>query len=614
MWNVNLSSLAAKAKEAAARLESQLDDSIGIADDSLFGNKNKSTAAASSGLEGVQENDAFADDDFFSDDNEIDTGKSESFKSETAAEQGDEQVTKLDVTAEEGVNFFDENEQNNEEEEVDFGGGGDGWDEGEDIALDDDFVDEQHVATPEMQINTFYEGADTLVDMPTEPIQATESIDLHQSSFDAADVKPAEVEESSTIVDLPPPPADVEESSTMVDMPPPPDEEATKELNEIKTAEQIEEPEPTVAEPIQEPELVAEPERTEDYLYGEHETSETVAESEPSSEPIDESAPESSVMPVDDQTELIVQSDDVYNSSMPTPVQMDESEKLQFLQTISQLEAQLLYREEQLASKSEQITSLTMQHEAEKAKLREKISETKEEAKKRILKAKERVDEMQTKLSEAVKRADSAGGSSHEQSEIIAALRAEGEQLARKQSQMEQSVRSAKTEARDLAEQLQIQTQAKETALEKIKGLEQDIKSLKDELSSARKGESQSKKLEGVLVAAKEESEKQRIANLGLEQQLSELKEENKILKKEAEEAKTGAALESERESNKLRKERDDMLGDLESKLRTSEREANVREDALRHEVSELRKRWQDAVRRAEGRIYLKECVLLLLV
>ena len=32
------------------------------------------------------------------------------------------------------------------------------------------------------------------------------------------------------------------------------------------------------------------------------------------------------------------------------------------------------------------------------------------------------------------------------------------------------------------------------------------------------------------------------------------------------------------------------MLGDLEGKLHTSDREANVREDALRHEVSELRK------------------------
>eukprot|EP01082_Thalassiosira_pseudonana_P004310 g4615.t1 g4615 contig15:1394936-1397140(-) len=316
----------------------------------------------------------------------------------------------------------------------------------------------------------------------------------------------------------------------------------------------------------------------------------------------------------DSQTETMLQHDDImtpavdYSSdSQPqtsttatSSPSIDDTEKMQFLETISQLESQLLLREQQLASKSDQITSLTMQNEEETTKLRQIITETKEEAKKRILRAKERVDEMQSKLSEAVRRADSAGGNNHEQSEIIAALRAEGDQLARKQSQMEQSVRSAKGEARDLKEQLDIQTESRVKALEKIASLEKDVKSLKDELSSARKGESQSKKLEGDLVAAKEESEKQRASNLGLEQQLKELKEENKSLRKEVDDAKQGAALESERESSKLRKERDDMLGDLESKLRTSEREANVREDALRHEVSELRKRWQDAVRRAE--------------
>lgn len=43
------------------------------------------------------------------------------------------------------------------------------------------------------------------------------------------------------------------------------------------------------------------------------------------------------------------------------------------------------------------------------------------------------------------------------------------------------------------------------------------------------------------------------------------------------------------------------MFSDLESKLQTSECEANVCKDALRHEVSALRKRWQDAVHQAEG-------------
>jgi len=279
---------------------------------------------------------------------------------------------------------------------------------------------------------------------------------------------------------------------------------------------------------------------------------------------------------------------------------MDDTEKQQFLETIASLESQLMQREEQLASKSDQITSLTLQSEAETAKLRQVIAETKDEAKKRILRAKERVEEMQNKLTDAVRRADAAGGNNQEQSDMINALRAEGEQLARKQRDMEQSVRNAKGQARDLQEKLDAEKGAKEQALTKVESLEREVKSLKDDLTSARKGESQSKKLESDLVSIKEESEKQRASNLGLEQQVKELKEENKSLKKEVEDAKSGAAMELEGESNKLRKERDEMLSDLESKLRTSEREANVREDALRHEVSELRKRWQDAVRRAE--------------
>ncbi|KAL7455627.1 hypothetical protein ACHAWC_008274, partial [Mediolabrus comicus] len=300
----------------------------------------------------------------------------------------------------------------------------------------------------------------------------------------------------------------------------------------------------------------------------------------------------------DVESEIKPQNND--NPPAAAATSMDDAEKLQYLETIASLESQLMQREEQLASKSDQITSITLQNEAETAKLRQVITETKEEAKKRILRAKERVEEMQTKLTDAVRRADAVGGSNQEQSDIINALRAEGEQLARKQRDMEQSVRNAKGEARGLQEQLDIEKSEKEVALAKVESLENEVKNLKDDLTSARKGESQSKKLESDLITMKEESEKQRASNLGLDQQVKELKEENKVLKKEVEDAKSGAAIELEGESNKLRKERDEMLSDLESKLRTSEREANVREDALRHEVSELRKRWQDAVRRAE--------------
>jgi hypothetical protein len=303
---------------------------------------------------------------------------------------------------------------------------------------------------------------------------------------------------------------------------------------------------------------------------------------------------------------------DDYNDSIPTSrpsPQIDDADVQRYLRTISDLELQLQQREEQLASKSDMIASLSEQHESELHKLREVVSETKEEAKKRIIKAKERVEEMQTKLNDATRRADAAVGSGQGQSEVINELRAEGEKLARKQGEMEQLVRKARGEARDLEERLEIEKAAHEKEVTRADNLEKEVKSLKDGLSSARKGESQSKKLEGELMTAKEETEKQRASNMVLDQQLKELKVENKSLKKDVEEARAGAALELQGESNKLRRERDDMLSDLEGKLRTSEREANVREDALRHEVSELRKRWQDAVRRAEGTSTSLPCV-----
>jgi predicted RNase H-like nuclease (RuvC/YqgF family) len=119
-------------------------------------------------------------------------------------------------------------------------------------------------------------------------------------------------------------------------------------------------------------------------------------------------------------------------------------------------------------------------------------------------------------------------------------------------------------------------------------------------LSGARKGETRAGKLDQDLAQLREETEKKANTILGLEQKVKELKAENKLLTAEVDNAKKEASLEKERESNDLKRERDDMLADLETKLRTSEREAAVREDALRHEVGELRKRWQDAVRRAD--------------
>lgn len=281
-------------------------------------------------------------------------------------------------------------------------------------------------------------------------------------------------------------------------------------------------------------------------------------------------------------------------------LQLKEEHQLAMVLLQSQMEdlqTQLRQREDQLASKAEQLATIQTLFEAEKDELHKKIADTKEEAKKRIMKAKERVEAMEKRLLDASKSKDEAGV----QDEIIAALREEGQKLAHKQSEMEKAVRSAKGETRELKGQLVAETAAKEKALEKVAALEADLKSTKEDLVAARKSESQVAKLESELSSAREECERKASANLSLEQQVKELKDERKELRAEVEQARRGAELETQLESKKLKKAHSDMLSDLEAKLQMSDREATLREDALRHEVAELRKRWQDAVRRADG-------------
>ena len=271
---------------------------------------------------------------------------------------------------------------------------------------------------------------------------------------------------------------------------------------------------------------------------------------------------------------------------------------------LQELQSLLQKREDQLLSKTEQLTTMEAMHESETAELQQRVQDTKDEAKRRILKAKERVQAMEKAAAAAAAAAAnkiSSGEDASKQAEIIAALRQEGETLARKQSEMVQAVRTAKAEARELEQDLQQERSTKENALETVARLQNELKTTREELASARRGESQADKLELELSKAREEGETKAASILTLEQNIKELWSENKELTVQLEEAQKGAAIETEREQKKLRRERNDAVSDLENKLRTSEREAAVREDALRHEVAELRKRWQDAVRRADS-------------
>lgn len=674
MWN--LSSIAQKAKEAAARLESQLDDSVGIKDESGFslggalgvakassssvsiakeggGACNGDNVSASGGVRsssvgasfavgfgggGVDDFNVEEEDDFFSEshherllaekqqqyhqqndhlnqmkfdqdeDIDFDEDKNEAMDQNNLENSGSQiltaSATKNEVgydgpgnrtddplNAEETLDAFDE----------DAGDAG-GWDEADDIPFEDD----EEIADEDMCLKETEQNDDGVIP-PSEP-----NIDINESVCQSYDQDEINVVNSEVPLDAESPEL---KASGSVDM----NEDTRLHLEKetvlvsVSPAESIEHSEqemvkvPSLTEPVDvkgfpasentfvDSAAISETENDNDFKLEERSLDHSIGDS-----PHHEKTYNTRSSNFDSPRE---EEEDNHPAALSEPIlpPMNDNERNQYLQTIDALQYELKQREEQLASKSSQITSLTLQHESESNQLRQIITETKEEAKKRILRARERVEDMQTKLTDALKRAESAGGDSREQEQIIKALREEGEGLAKKQSQMEQAVRNARGEARELKELLEMEKETKEAALKKIEGLEKEVKSFKDELSAARKGESLSKKLESELVIAKEESEKQRATNLVLEQKLKELREENKSLRKDVEDAKAGAALESERESNKLKKERDDMLSDLENKLRTSEREANAREDALRHEVTELRKRWQDAVRRAEG-------------
>jgi TATA element modulatory factor len=268
---------------------------------------------------------------------------------------------------------------------------------------------------------------------------------------------------------------------------------------------------------------------------------------------------------------------------------------------LEELQQCLKQRETQLLSKTEQLSIIEKMHETEKEELVLKVQSTKEEAKRRIQKAKERVDAVELQLKNVTASKSSNAEDAQKQAEIVAALRAEGEKLARKQADMEAAVRAAKGEARELLGKLEESEAAKDKALVKIATLEVDLKSTRDDLSSARLGESQAGKLDMDLRNVREESEKRATTILNLEQEVKELKSTQKELRNELAATRKGAAVETEQERKKLIAEHNHLVSDLEAKLRNQERDAGVREDALRQEVDELRKRWQDAVRRADS-------------
>ncbi|GKY95755.1 hypothetical protein MPSEU_000536300 [Mayamaea pseudoterrestris] len=315
-------------------------------------------------------------------------------------------------------------------------------------------------------------------------------------------------------------------------------------------------------------------------------------------------ADENSCEPITEEVEQQLQQHD---TPPPSGVAINHDnlllqEQLQQLQAkLQDSQMALQQREEQLMSKTEQLAEIESMHEKEKDDLRQKIKDTKEEAKKRIQKAKERVEATELQLQTFKAAQSNLEDDVGKQAAIIAELRAEGESLARKQADMEMAVRAAKGDAREIREALEHETASKEKALNKIELLEKDLKETKENLAAARRGESMADKFEEQLRKAKEEDERKGSLILSLEQQLKELKVEARDLMAELESSQKGAAVETQQTVKRLRKELSDAMAEMEAKLHKTEKDAQAREDALRREVDEVRKRWQDAVRRADS-------------
>mmetsp|Transcript_24419 Transcript_24419/g.37679 ORF Transcript_24419/g.37679 Transcript_24419/m.37679 type:complete len:1125 (+) Transcript_24419:75-3449(+) len=283
--------------------------------------------------------------------------------------------------------------------------------------------------------------------------------------------------------------------------------------------------------------------------------------------------------------------EDVQNS-----IEMNKRIREQSLE-IENLRKQLSVREDQLRKKSMEMANLNDHYESELDGLKSKVAETKAEAKRRILKAKERVEDMQKRLAAATATAQD----DENKDAIIEELRKEGSALAQQQSTFEQSIRLARKDVRDLSDSLEDEKE-KNGALEgKVKAITDELRETSKRLDLAKEGQKRALKLEEELDKKSEEL----VSNVSLQRSLKEkvdqLRVELAISKDETEKAKQGLISKGEQESERLKKEKDDLYKDLEAKLRMSEKEANLREDALRHEVSELRKRWQDAVRRADA-------------
>lgn len=185
--------------------------------------------------------------------------------------------------------------------------------------------------------------------------------------------------------------------------------------------------------------------------------------------------------------------------------------------------------------------------------------------------------------------------------ETADALRHEGERLAKSQSVMETAVRTAKGELRGVQEELEASQRTCEEQELKIISLEEAIQNLTNELSEATALASTAGQLQADLVQSRDESERRATTIRGLEQQLKELKFMVRDVTEQLDTTQQESATETATVQKELKLQHATAMAELQQQFETSAREAAEREDDLREQVDTLRKQWQEAVRRADA-------------
>jgi chromosome segregation ATPase len=203
-----------------------------------------------------------------------------------------------------------------------------------------------------------------------------------------------------------------------------------------------------------------------------------------------------------------------------------------------------------------------------------------------------------------------------EKDEVSRAIEQEGQVLAKKQSEMEKSVRKSKAEVKEketeilkLKESKEQLTKALEEMQEALRKHEGDVRDTSKSLSAMQAVSQASaeklRMLESEVLTKSEELNSQRKAletswaeSSDLKRTIAELRAEIDDLKRKLGEG-TNKAMETESGRRDI-EQREAVLRatnkQLQESMQRSMQESSQREERLRDEINEMRKRWQDAV------------------